>query len=164
MLDKTDATRLLGKIRRQGFAKRKSVAAILKEVRTNEVSGLTDSDAANKAVDADLALKELGADQAGIAYVTATVTVWDRDPVLASEKLRQVEKIIQGRDFTCMVEGLNAVEAWLGSLPGQVYANVRQPPISTLNLAHLIPLSAVRSEERRVGKEGVSKCRSRWSP
>src|SRR3546814_4580469 len=42
-----------------------------------------------------------------------------------------------------MVEGLNAVEAWLGSLPGQVYANVRQPPISTLNLAHLIPLSAV---------------------
>src|SRR3546814_14767262 len=72
-----------------------------------------------------------------------TVTVWDRDPVLASEKLRQVEKIIQGRDFTCMVEGLNAVEAWLGSLPGQVYANVRQPPISTLNLAHLIHLSAV---------------------
>src|SRR3546814_8761684 len=75
--------------------------------------------------------------------LTATVTVWDRDPVLASEKLRQVEKIIQGRDFICMVEGLNAVEAWLGSLPGQVYANVRQPPISTLNLAHLIPLSAV---------------------
>src|SRR3546814_11992079 len=90
---------------------------------TNEASVLTDSDAANKAVDADLALQELGADQAGIAYVTATVTVWDRDPVLASEKLRQVEKIIQGRDFTCMVEGLNAVEAWLGSLPGQVYAN-----------------------------------------
>src|SRR3546814_11768367 len=24
--------------------------------------------------------------------------------------------------------------------------------------------SAVRSEERRVGQEGVSKCRSRWSP
>src|SRR3546814_10317821 len=79
-LDKTDATRLLGKIRRQWFAKRKSVAAILKEVMTNEASVLTDSDAANKAVDADLALQELGADQAGIAYVTATVTVWDRDP------------------------------------------------------------------------------------
>jgi len=35
------------------------------------------------------------------------------------------------------------VEAWLGSLPGHVYANVRQPPLSTLNLAHMIPLSAV---------------------
>src|SRR5258708_17226056 len=54
-----------------------------------------------------------------------------------------VEKVIQGRDFTCMAESVNAVEAWLGSLPGHVYANVRQPPVSTLNLAHMIPLSAV---------------------
>mgnify|MGYP001379968903 FL=1 len=143
MLDKTDATKLLMKIRRQWFAKRKSVAAILKEVMTNEASVLTDTDASNKAADADLALQELGADHAGIAYVTATVTVWDRDPTLAAEKLRLIEKVIQGRDFTCTIEGMNAIEAWLGSLPGHVYANVRQPPISTLNLAHLIPLSAV---------------------
>ncbi|MDP3674828.1 MAG: conjugal transfer protein TrbE [Novosphingobium sp.] len=143
MLDKTDATRLLGKIRRQWFAKRKSVAAILKEVMTNEASVLVDSDAANKAADADAALQDLGADHVGQAYVTATVTVWDDDAGLAAEKLRLVEKVIQGRDFTVIVEGMNALEAWLGSLPGHVYANVRQPPISTLNLAHMIPLSAV---------------------
>ncbi|RIA46764.1 type IV secretion system protein VirB4 [Hephaestia caeni] len=143
MLDKTDATKLLTRIRRQWFAKRKSVAAILKEVMTNEASVLLDSDASNKAADADAALQELGADQSGIAYVTATITVWDTDPALAAEKLRLVEKVIQGRDFTCTIEGMNAIEAWLGSLPGHVYANVRQPPVSTLNLAHLIPLSAV---------------------
>jgi type IV secretion/conjugal transfer VirB4 family ATPase len=51
--------------------------------------------------------------------------------------------LIQGRDFTVIAETVNAVDAWLGSLPGHVYANVRQPPISTLNLAHMIPLSAV---------------------
>ena len=51
--------------------------------------------------------------------------------------------MIQGRDFTCMPEGVNALEAWLGSIPGHAYANVRQPPVSTLNLAHMIPLSAV---------------------
>ncbi|MCG6116208.1 MAG: conjugal transfer protein TrbE [Mesorhizobium sp.] len=143
MLDKSDATRLLTKIRRQWFAKRKSVAAILKEVMTNEASTLLDSDASNKAADADTALQELGADYAGMAYVTATVTVWDRDPAIAAEKLRLVEKVIQGRDFTVIPEGMNAIEAWLGSLPGHTYANVRQPPISTLNLAHLVPLSAV---------------------
>jgi len=143
LLDKTDATKLLTKIRRQWFAKRKSIAAILKEVMTNEASVLVDTDAANKAADADLALQELGADYAGIAYVTATVTVWDADPRIADEKLRLVEKVVQGRDFTAMAETINAVDAWLGSLPGHVYANVRQPPISTLNLAHMIPLSAV---------------------
>ncbi len=143
LMDKTDATRLLTRIRRQWFAKRKSIAAILKEVMTNEASVLVDTDAANKAADADMALQELGADHAGQAYVTATIAVWDADPRLASEKLRLVEKVVQGRDFTAMPETLNAVDAWLGSLPGHVYANVRQPPISTLNLAHMIPLSAV---------------------
>ena len=143
MLDKTDATRLLGKIRRQWFAKRKSLAAIVKEVMTNEASVLMDSDATNKAADADAALQELGADHVGQAYVTATVTVWDADPALAAEKLRLVEKVIQGRDFTVIAEGMNAIEAWLGSLPGHLYANVRTPPISTINLAHMIPLSAV---------------------
>ena len=143
MLDKTDATRLLTKIRRQWFAKRKSIAAILKEVMTNEPSALLDTDAHNKAMDADAALQELGSDAIGQAFVTATVTVWDDDIRVADEKLRLVEKVIQGRDFTCMAESVNAVEAWLGSLPGHAYANVRQPPISTLNLAHMIPLSAV---------------------
>ena len=149
LLDKTDATKLLTKIRRQWFAKRKSIAAILKEVMTNEASVLVDTDAANKAADADLALQELGADYAGMAYITTTVTVCDDDPRIADEKLRLVEKVIQGRDFTAMAETINAVDAWLGSLPGHVYANVRQPPISTLNLAHMIPLSAVWACEVR---------------
>lgn len=50
---------------------------------------------------------------------------------------------------------MNAIEAWLGSLPGQVYASVRQPPISTLNLAHLIPLSAVWAGPERDGHFGA---------
>lgn len=142
-LDKTDAGRVLTRIRRQWFAKRKSILAILKEVMTNEASVLMDSDAANKALDADAALQELGTDQVGEAYVTAIVTVWHEDAGVAADRLRLVEKTIQGRDFTCIRETFNAVEAWLGSLPGHVYANVRQPPISTLNLAHMMPFSAV---------------------
>ena len=143
MLDKTDAVRLLTRIRRQWFAKRKSIGAILKEVMTNEAASLVDADAANKAADADAALQDLGADDVAQAFVTANVVVWDQDPRTAADKLRLVEKTIQGRDFTVIAETLNAVEAWLGTLPGHVYANVRQPPISTVNLAHMMPLSAV---------------------
>jgi hypothetical protein len=62
MLDKTDFTRLLTKIRRKWFAKRKSIAAILKEVMTNEAPTLLDRDVANKAADADMALQKLGSD------------------------------------------------------------------------------------------------------
>ena len=155
MLDKADATKLLTRIRRQWFAKRKSVAAILKEVMTNETSSLIDTDAGNKAMDADAALQELGSDLIGEAFVTATISVWDENPRIADERLRLVEKVIQGRDFTCMVETVNAVDAWLGSLPGHVYANVRQPPVSTLNIAHMIPLSAVWAGPVRDGHLGA---------
>jgi type IV secretion/conjugal transfer VirB4 family ATPase len=148
-LDKVDAAKVLARIRRQWFAKRKSIMAILKEVLTNEASSLVDTDAENKALDADEALQDLGADFIGHAYVTATVCVWDANPATADAKLRQVEKVIQGRDFVCTIETVNAVEAWLGGLPGHAYANVRQPPISTLNLAHMIPLSAVWSGPAR---------------
>lgn len=142
-LDKVAAQRMLTRIRRLWFSKRKGLAAIIKEVLTNEASVLVDSDATNKSAEADAALQDLGADIAGYAYVTTTITVLGDSPREADLRLAGVEKIIRGRDFACIAEGLNAIEAWLGSLPGNPYANVRQPPISTINLAHIMPVSAV---------------------
>ncbi|MDG4881988.1 conjugal transfer protein TrbE [Mesorhizobium sp. WSM4884] len=142
-LDKTEATKTLTRLRRQWFAKRKSIVAILREVVTNEPVPLVDSDADNKALDADEALQALGGDHVGFGYLTTTVTVWDEDRQAAAEKLRSVERIVNGLGFTTIRESVNAVEAWLGSLPGHVYANVRQPLVHTLNLAHLMPLSSV---------------------
>ena len=142
-LDKTDATKHLTRLRRQWFAKRKSVGAILREVMFNRESALVDSDAENKAVDADEALQELGADDVAFGYLTTTLVVADADPQRANEKLLALERIINGRGFVTIRETLNAVEAWLGSLPGNPYANVRQPIVHTLNLAHMMPVSAV---------------------
>jgi type IV secretion system protein VirB4 len=149
LMDKPAAVQALAKIRRQWFAKRKSIGALMKEVMTNEASVLVDNDATNKATDADAALQELGADFAGVAFVTACVVVWDEDAALADEKLRLVEKVIQSRDFTCIRETMNAVDAWFGTLPGHVYANVRQAPISTMNLAHMMPVSAIWAGDPR---------------
>jgi type IV secretion system protein TrbE len=142
-LDKPAAAHMLGKLRRQWFAKRKSILAILREVMFNEPTTLIDSDADNKAADADAALQELGSDDVAFGYLTTTVAVWDTSALAANEKLRAVERVINGRGFTTIRETVNAVEAWLGAVPGQVYANVRQPLVHTLNLAHLMPLSAV---------------------
>ncbi|WP_191555606.1 conjugal transfer protein TrbE [Brevundimonas aurantiaca] len=142
-LDKTAANKALTRVRRQWFNKRKSIAQLMREVMTNEPVPLTDSDADNKVADADLALQALGGDHVAFGCLTTTITVSDGDRAAADEKVRIVERIVNGLGFTCIREGVNAVEAWLGSLPGHVYANVRQPLIHTLNLAHLMPLSAV---------------------
>ena len=142
-MDKVEAIKVLGKYRRQWFAKRKSVMSILKEVMTNEQSVLVDTDADNKVFDADAAMQELGGDLVSYGYFTTTITVWDTDITLVDEKLRIVERTVNSAGFTTINETVNAIDAWLGSLPGHTYANVRQPIISSLNLAHMTPLSSV---------------------
>lgn len=142
-LDKADAIRALTRLRRQWFNKRKSVSAMLREVMYNQPAQLLDSDADNKVADADLALQSLGQDYVAFGYLTATVTVTGATAAEADEKVRAAERVVNGLGFTAMRERLNAVEAWLSSLPGHVYANVRQPLVHTLNLAHLMPLSSV---------------------
>ena len=142
-LDKSEAERELTRLRRQWFAKRKSVVALLRETIFQQESPLVDSDAANQAADADAALQELGSDAVAFGYVTMTVIVSAPDPDAVEEQRKAVERVVQGRGFVAVSETLNAVEAWLSSVPGHCYANVRQALVSTLNLAHLLPVSAV---------------------
>ncbi|MGH8324589.1 MAG: conjugal transfer protein TrbE, partial [Steroidobacteraceae bacterium] len=148
-MDKTEATKALTKLRRQWFNKRKSITQLLREVMHNEPVQLLDSDADNKVVDSDEALQALGGDHVAFGYLTTTVCVADESRMRVEEKVRAVERVINGLGFTTIRESLNAVEAWLGSLPGHVYANVRQPLVHTLNLAHLMPLSSVWAGPKR---------------
>ena len=143
VLGKDEAERELGRCRRQWFAKRKSVFAMLKEVAFSQEAALTNSDADLKAADADQALQELGEDLVAFGYVTTSVTVRHESADIAAEQLLELERVLHGRGFATIRERLNAVEAWLGSLPGHAYANVRQPVVHTLNLAHMMPLSAI---------------------
>ena len=142
-MDKAEAEKLLAKKRRHWFAKRKSVGAVLRETLFNEQAALLDNDADNKAADADAALQELGSDLVSYGYLTTTLTLMGETREEVEARTRAVERVINGRGFTTIRETLNAVEAWLGSLPGHVYANVRQPILHTLNLAHLTPISSV---------------------
>ena len=130
-------------MRKRWFAKRKGVMALLKEAITREPSLLEDPDAAAKSVDADAALAILGGDYASIGYFTPTVTLMDADPDRLANRVREVEGAINRAGFVCKVEDVNAVEAWIGSLPGQAYADLRRPLVSSLNLCDMMPMSAI---------------------
>ena len=142
-LDKEDARKAVSVVRKRWFAKRKGVMALLKEAITREPSVLEDPDATAKTQDADAALAILGGDYASIGYFTPTVTLMDRDPDRLADRVREVESAINRVGFVCKVEDVNAVEAWLGSLPGQAYADLRRPLVSSLNLCDMIPMSAI---------------------
>ena len=66
----------------------------------------------------------------------------------ASRQPATVMKTLQHIGFSCRIETVNAVEAWRGSLPGDGYRNVRRILLHTLNLADLLPITAVWAGQR----------------
>ncbi|MBL4802242.1 MAG: conjugal transfer protein TrbE [Emcibacter sp.] len=162
-LDKVAATKELTKYRRLWFAKRKGIGSILKEVMTNEQSVLVDTDAENKSLDVDVALQELGSDDVAFGYVTLTIQVKDSDPEIAEAKIKAVEQVINGTGFVTIRETVNAVEAWLGMIPAHVYANLRHSLVSTLNLAHMLPVGdlwAGPEENQHLGAPPLMICQT----
>ena len=144
-MDKVQATSHLGKLRRQWFAKRKGMVTLLKEAIMKQESRLEDSDSLNKAQDADAALQELGGDYVSFGHFTLTVTVWDETESVAIDKARAVQQVVDSSGIVSQIESFNAVQAWLGSLPGHGYADVRRPLISSLNVCDLMPASSIWS-------------------
>ncbi len=142
-LDREEARRELEKVRKRWFSKRKGLATLLREALFKEESALFDNDATNQADDADAALQELGADAVAAGYATLTIVLAEEGAQELKESVRLVQQVADGLGFITEVEGVNAVEAWLGGLPGQAYADTRRPIILTPSLAHLLPLSAV---------------------
>jgi len=148
-LDKLEAEKQLKRYKQKWFSKRKGMLHLLQEVFTKSESQLLDTASVEKAKDADEALKELAEDYVSYGYYTATITIMDQDLEKVTAMQNEIEKIINSLGFTTIAETFNAVEAWLSSLPGQAYANVRKPLMHTLNLAHLMPFSATWSGQRQ---------------
>ncbi|KAK0332663.1 hypothetical protein LTR94_023984 [Friedmanniomyces endolithicus] len=142
-LDKAAAEVEIVKLRKRWFAKRKGVGVLLREAITKEEVPLLDTDSLSKTDECDGALTALGADACAFGYLTITVTVLDETEEGAAAKARSIEGVLNAQGLIARVEDLNAVEAWLGSQPGEPYADVRRPLVSTLNLADLLPVSAV---------------------
>lgn len=145
---KQTATTELNKYRRRWYRKRQGLGSMVSEMAGGSGSALQNSDAVIKANDADVALQEVGSDQVSFGLFTATVTVWGDTREEAQERLKEAERAIHERGFVVIRETFNTLQAWLSSHPGNVYANVRRPLVNSLNLAHMIPMSAVWSGSR----------------
>lgn len=146
-LDKVDAQNEIENYRRQWFASRKSIWTQLKEAITKSESAMVDTDALEKYDDAQMALQELGADVVSFGKFTQVIIVMDKSKEKVDTRVRMIEKTINGRGFTTVHETTNAVNAWMSSVPCMPRNNIRKYLMSSLNLAHMFPLSAVWAGE-----------------
>jgi type IV secretion system protein VirB4 len=98
-------------------------------------------DATRMVDDLDSAAEELTAGWVGYGKHTSVVVVRADTPEASEHIAREVVKVFERNGFPARIESVNAMEAFLGSLPGHGYENVRKALINTLNLAHIVPLT-----------------------
>lgn len=143
VMEQAQAAREARKYERKWLGKRKGLLTMLKEEILHMPSEMSSPEAEDNAADARAAQGIVASGLVAYGYYTGAVLVWDTDPAVAGERIEHVARVLEGRGLTVHDEDLNAVEAWAGTIPGNVYANVRMPPIHSMNLAHLMPLNAV---------------------
>ena len=127
------------KVQSRWLKKRKKWKTLLVEAATGRESGQSDDYADDQAADARMAVALASSEEVSYGQTTCTITVMDRDPQRAAEKLTLCERAINNQGFATIREDLGAVGAWFGSHPGNVYANVRRPVIHSLHWARMFP-------------------------
>jgi type IV secretion system protein VirB4 len=101
-----------------------------------------DQDAMQMVAETEDAIAEATSQLVAYGYYTPVIVLFDEDQSRCQEKCEAIRRLIQAEGFGARIETLNATDAFLGSLPGVSYANIREPLINTRNLADLIPLNS----------------------
>ena len=73
---------------------------------------------------------------------SAKVIVMETDPHRLKQAIDEIARVVKYRcGFSCRIEIINAVGAWLASFPGHHYKEKRTFLINTANMVHMMPLS-----------------------
>lgn len=105
--------------------------------------GMVNTDALTMTEQAEAALGEAASGLVAYGYYTPVVVLLHEDRAWLEEHARYVKREVERMGFSARIETVNAVEAWLGTLPGHAHPNVRRPLVNTLNLSDLLPLTSV---------------------
>jgi type IV secretory pathway VirB4 component len=154
-LSQATGARQLARLRLSWFKRRRGAASWLRELSSSQQGApaggarerddelFLDQDAAGMAKDAAAAAAENASGRVRFCLYTPVLVVADADAAQADHQAAEVLKALNDRGFTARLEDINALEALCGTLPGNGYANLRRPLVSTRNLADLLPVTSV---------------------
>jgi type IV secretion system protein VirB4 len=155
-LSQRTAGRLIRRHQLTWYKKRKGAAAWLQDIAGGGGAGkardtttqadadlFLDHDARRMAQDAGEAASENASGGVRFCFYNQVVVVTDPDPQRADAVAAEIVKTLHDSGYAGRVESVNALEAFLGTLPGHGYPNLRRPVVSTRNVADLLPVTSV---------------------
>ncbi len=117
----------------------------MKKLSPIKVAGAGPIDSFAARMEVDAAEASSAAEHGNEVFVrfSAKVVVMESDPQRLKLAVEAIIRVIKYRcGFSCRIETVNAVAAWLASMPGQHYKDTRRFVVSTENVVHMMPLSA----------------------
>lgn len=143
-LGKLDALNEVNKKTREWKAKFKGVMDMVREFASGqEDNNNINQTAVTKYQQAKTAETWIESDITSYGYYTSCIVVLADSPDEADVRAKAVVQTINNIGFKAKIEDLNSVDAWMGTLPGNVGRNVRRHLVSCTNLIHMMPLSTI---------------------
>ena len=148
-LSPTTASKVIGKSQLGWFQKRRGAGDWVKDLTSKKKRETTDLDLAFQDGNAIQMIHDAGAARAvnsggevRFGFLTVCAVVAADDARTAGDQAEHLLKVVRDLGFTGRVEDVNAVDAFLGSLPGHGYPNLRRPLLTTENVVDVLPLTA----------------------
>lgn len=149
VLDKGDSITLATRIKGKWSNKRKDFLSAVEDKAMEQDRGATNYEALSGEQDGENMLNNLQNDVFSLGYYSFTVLIKDKTITGLNEKLDEVMTIVQKRGFVAIKEHVNLLEAFFGSMPGDVYYNLRRVPIPSLTAIDLMQFSSIYDGEKR---------------
>ncbi|MGH7576572.1 MAG: hypothetical protein ACREM1_15780, partial [Longimicrobiales bacterium] len=149
-LGRERADQEIKRIEQRWYQKRKSVAVWVREILSSTQSRdraaderSLDQHALRMGDDSAAARAENASGEVRFCYHTGTLVVMDRDATRADHTAAELVKALNEAGFAARVETVNALEAFLGTLPGHGYPNIRRALLASTNIADLLPATSI---------------------
>lgn len=136
-----DPEKVKSNVRRIRGKWRQKIRGFIADV-TGRKNGAVNMDAVNMAADAEMVLTDIESGDVAYGQWTSVVVLMGKDSGYLDTVSQFLVKSIRSAGFVCRIEDVNCTEAFLGSLPGHGYENLRRPEIHSMNLSDCLPLSS----------------------
>lgn len=148
-LGKIDAIAELEAKKKEWKSRFKNIADMIKEFASGEDNTNLNPVAVQRYDEAKAAQAAVESDMTSYGYYSSSIVITGETAQDADAKAKAIEQTVNNIGFKAKIEDLNSVDAWMGTLPGNVGRNVRRHIISTGNLIHMMPLSTIWAGEAR---------------
>jgi type IV secretion system protein VirB4 len=145
LIDRHEGQKIIDRISNLWYQKRISPADTVKMSLSIDTNIKVNQNADNQYQDAESAKALNDSGEVKYGYYTSVVIIANEDSDIVERNAQNIRSELQHLGFESQIERHHAVEAFLGSLPGYSYANIRKWLIHSQNVADLVPSTSIWS-------------------